>query len=171
MYARKQGGGLQVAENAEGSPVRGVATWPLDGGYRRYTTIPFGGLSLSSTAMAYARFAQMLLNGGELDGVRILSRKTVELMTMNHLPRSIPSIEATGDNGVGYGLGVSVVTDPAREGVLDSIGDFGWAGAASTRVWIDPKEQMIVVVLAQYLPFDPQFLALAQTMAYQAIID
>jgi CubicO group peptidase (beta-lactamase class C family) len=171
MYVAKPGGGLQAVENADGSPVRGVAKWPLDAGYGRFTSIPFGGLSLSGTAIAYARFAQMLINGGELDGVRILSRKTVELMTMNHLPRSIPSIEATGDNGVGYGLGVSVAINPAREGALDSIGEFGWAGAATTKVWIDPKEQMIVVVLAQYMPFDPQFLALAQTMAYQAIID
>jgi len=173
MYAAKQGGGLQLAENADGSAVKGVAPWPLDGGYGRYTTVPFGGLSLSSTATAYARFAQMLLNGGELDGVRILSRKTVELMTTNHLPASIPSIDLgdARDNGVGYGLGVSVTKDPAREGVLDSVGEFGWAGAASTKVLIDPREQMIVVVLAQYVPFDPQFLAFAQTMAYQAIVD
>jgi CubicO group peptidase (beta-lactamase class C family) len=170
MYAPKPGGGLNVAENADGSPAKG-ATPPLDGGYARYTTIPFGGLSLSGTAMAYARFAQMLLNGGELDGVRILSRKTVELMTMNHLPASIPSIGAAGDNGVGYGLGVSVVTNPARQGVLDSAGEFGWSGAASTKVLIDPKEQMVIVVLTQYVPFDPRFLALAQTMAYQAIVE
>jgi CubicO group peptidase (beta-lactamase class C family) len=143
---------------------------PLDGGYARYTTIPFGGLSLSGTAMAYAQFAQMLLNGGELDGVRILSRKTVELMTMNHLPPAIPSIGG-GDNGQGYGLGVSVVTNPAREGMIDSVGQFGWAGAASTKVFIDPKEDMVIVVLAQHMPFDTNFLALAQTLAYQAIAD
>jgi CubicO group peptidase (beta-lactamase class C family) len=170
MYGPKAGGGLDVAENADGTPTRGAVP-PLDGGYARYTTIPFGGLSLSGTAMAYARFAQMLLNGGELDGVRILSRKTVELMTMNHLPPSIASIGAAGDNGVGYGLGVSVAVNPARQGVLDSAGEFGWSGAATTKVWIDPKEQMVIVVLTQYVPYEPRFLALAQTMAYQAIVE
>jgi CubicO group peptidase (beta-lactamase class C family) len=63
------------------------------------------------------------------------------------------------------------VTDPAREGVIDSAGRFGWAGAASTKVFIDPKEEMVIVVLAQYMPFDTNFLALAQTLAYQAIAD
>ena len=121
--------------------------------------------------MAYASFAQMLLNRGELDGVRILSRKTVELMTMNHLPPSIPSIGTAGDNGIGYGLGVSVVMDPAREGVVDSVGQFGWSGAASTKVFIDPKESMVIVVLSQYFPFDSSFLTLAQSLAYQAIVD
>jgi CubicO group peptidase (beta-lactamase class C family) len=169
-YAPKAGGGLELSENADGSPVKGAKP-PLDVGYARHTTIPFGGTSLSGTAMAYAQFAQMLLNGGELDGVRILSRKTVELMTMNHLPASIPSIGAASDNGVGYGLGVSVVTNPARQGVLDSAGEFGWMGAATTKVLIDPKEQMVIVVLTQYLPFDPRFLAFAQTMAYQAIVE
>jgi CubicO group peptidase (beta-lactamase class C family) len=170
MYAPKRGGGLEMNETAEGAPTK-AATPPLDGGYARYTTIPFGGLSLSGTAMAYAQFAQMLLNGGELDGVRILSRKTVELMTSNHLPPAVASISGSGDNGIGYGLGVSVVTNPAREGVIDSVGQFGWAGAASTKVFIDPKEEMVVVVLAQYMPFDTNFLSLAQTLAYQAIVD
>lgn len=169
-YAPKSGGGLEVSENADGTRGK-AATPPLEGGYARYTTIPFGGLSLSGTAMAYAQFAQMLLNGGELDGVRILSRKTVELMTANHLPPAIPSIGGGGDNGVGYGLGVSVVINPAREGVIDSAGQFGWAGAASTKVFIDPREEMVIVVLAQHMPFDTNFLALAQTLAYQAIVD
>jgi CubicO group peptidase (beta-lactamase class C family) len=170
MYAPRPGGGLEVAENADGTAAA-RAVPELGEGYARHTTIPFGGSSLSGTAMAYARFAQMLLNGGELDGVRILSRKTVELMTMNHLPPSIASIGAAGDNGLGYGLGVSVATNPAREGVLDSVGEFGWSGAASTKVLIDPKEQMVIVVLTQYVPYDPRFLALVQTLAYQAIVE
>ena len=169
-YGPKAGGGLDVVENADGSPLKGALP-PLDFGYARFTTIPFGGHSLSGTAMAYAQFAQMLLNQGELDGVRILSPKTVELMTMNHLPPAIASIGAAGDSGVGYGLGVSVVTNPARAGVIDSVGEFGWSGAASTKVLIDPKEEMVVVVITQYMPFDTNFLALAQTVAYQAIID
>ena len=170
MYGPKKGGGLEVRENADGSSIKESEATSGEG-YLRYTTIPFGGLGLSGTAMAYASFAQMLLNRGELDGVRILSRKTVELMTMNHLPPSIPSIGTAGDNGVGYGLGVSVVVDPAREGVVDSVGQFGWSGAASTKVFIDPKESMVIVVLSQYFPFDSSFLTLAQSLAYQAIVD
>ena len=168
-YGPKTGGGLEVRENADGTGVKGTESLAVD--YGRYEKMPFGGLGLSSTALSYARFAQMLLNKGELDGVRILSRKTVELMTMNHLPPSIPSIGSNGDNGVGYGLGVSVVIDPAREGVIDSAGQFGWGGAASTKVLIDPKEAMVIVVLTQYMPYDPNFLSLAQTVAYQAIVD
>jgi CubicO group peptidase (beta-lactamase class C family) len=168
-YGQKTGGGLEVRENADGTAVKRPETLGVD--YARYETIPFGGLGLSGTALSYARFAQMLLNKGELDGVRILSRKTVELMTMNHLPPSIPSIGTAGDNGIGYGLGVSVVLDPAREGVIDSAGQFGWGGAASTKVFIDPKESMVVIVMTQYMPFDPNFLSLAQTLAYQAIVD
>ena len=90
---------------------------------------------------------------------------------MNHLPPSVRSISDSGDNGIGYGLGWSVVTNPAMEGNVDSVGEFGWAGAATTKVFIDPKEKMVIVVLTQYLPFDTNFLALAQTLAYQAIVD
>ena len=94
-----------------------------------------------------------------------------ETYRVSHLPSSIVSIGAAGDNGTGYGLGVSVVIDPAKEGMLDSAGQFGWGGAASTKVFIDPKESMVVVVLTQYMPFDASFLSLAQTLAYQAIAD
>jgi CubicO group peptidase (beta-lactamase class C family) len=105
-----------------------------------------GGAGLVSTARDYARFLQMMLNGGELDGVRLLSRRTVELMTSDHL-RGI-----TFTDGQGFGLGFSVVSDVGARGVPGSMGEFGWGGAYHSTYWVDPKEQMVVVYLTQLLP-------------------
>lgn len=105
-----------------------------------------GGAGLVSTARDYARFLQMMLNGGELDGKRLISRKTVELMTTNHL-RGIPY-----NDGQGFGLGFSVVTDVGARGIPGSLGEFGWGGAYHSTYWVDPKEQMAVVYLTQLLP-------------------
>ena len=116
---------------------------PETSNYARFTEHPFGGLSLSSTIMDYLIFSQMLLNDGELNGVRILGKKTVEFMRVNHLPENIPSIPF-GD-GVGYGLGVSSMLNPAAAGNLSSVGSFGWGGAASTQVAIDPVEDMVLL--------------------------
>jgi CubicO group peptidase (beta-lactamase class C family) len=141
-------------------------------GYARYTDHHFGTLSLSSTAGDYLRFARMLLNGGELDGVRILGRKTVELMSQNHLPADIPSINnGTGPAASGYGLGVSVTLDAAALGRLDSAGSFGWGGAATTVFRVDPVEDMVYVIMAQTFPNDTASLNKVQTLIYQALID
>jgi CubicO group peptidase (beta-lactamase class C family) len=105
-----------------------------------------GGAGLVSTARDYARFLQMMLNGGELDGVRLLSRRTVELMTSDHL-RGIAFTD-----GQGFGLGFSVVSDVGARGVPGSVGEFGWGGAYHSTYWVDPKEQMVVVYLTQLLP-------------------
>jgi len=105
-----------------------------------------GGAGLVSTARDYGRFLQMMLNGGELDGVRILSRKTVELMTANHLR------DVTFNDGQGFGLGFSVVTDVGARGIPGSLGEFGWGGAYHSTYWVDPKEQMVVVYLTQLIP-------------------
>jgi CubicO group peptidase (beta-lactamase class C family) len=105
-----------------------------------------GGAGLMSTAPDYARFLQMMLNGGELDGTRLLSRRTVDLMTSNHL-RNIPF-----NDGQGFGLGFSVVTDVGARGTPGSLGEFGWGGAYHSTYWVDPKEQMVVVYLTQLLP-------------------
>lgn len=105
-----------------------------------------GGAGLVSTARDYARFLQMMLNGGELDGVRLLSRATVELMTSNHL-RGIAF-----NDGQGFGLGFSVVTDVGARGTPGSIGEFGWGGAYHSTYWVDPKEQLVVVYLTQLIP-------------------
>lgn len=162
--------GLTLIETRAGQPAEGEGAASL-GGYARYTQVPFGGLSLSSTAMDYARFAQMLVNGGELDGVRILGEKTVELMRSNHLPPGIPGISGPSGGGTGYGLGVSVSLDPAQAGNLGSKGQFGWAGAAGTWVTMDPEEQMVTMLFAQTLPGDLGLAARLQTLAYQAIVD
>jgi CubicO group peptidase (beta-lactamase class C family) len=118
-----------------------------------------GGGGLLSTAADYMRFARMLLQGGELDGVRLLSPKTLALMTANHLPggRDLPSMsrsmfsEATYD-GVGFGLGFATTIAPASTLIPGSAGDFFWGGAASTFFWVDPQEDLIGLFLTQLLP-------------------
>lgn len=139
--------------------------------YDRFATRPFGTEGLSSTAMDYARFSQMLLNGGELDGVRILSKKTVELMTQNNLPAQVGDLAATGKPGMGFGLGFAVTLNAPAVGNLVSPGTFGWDGAATTSFMIDPKEDIVAIVMAQKWPYDSQFLSEFQTMVYQAIAD
>jgi len=137
-----------------------------DDPYQHFNEHPFGGVSLASTPRDYLRFAQMLLNGGELNGVRILGRKTVELMTSDHVPPATP----TWSGGVRYGLGVSVLTDPAQAGNLGSKGEYGWSGHATTWVGIDPKEDMVALLFAQYLPKDGAFVEEFQTLVYQALV-
>ena len=93
-----------------------------------------------STARDYLRFSQMMLNGGQLDGVRLLSPKTIELMTANHLG-DIPM--GFGQMGSGFGLGFGLVLDPGEVGEVSSAGEFNWGGLAGARFWIDPQEQLI----------------------------
>jgi CubicO group peptidase (beta-lactamase class C family) len=175
---REQGNpasGLVQVETREGvaAAASGPNSSPLPGGYARYTDIPFGGLSMSSTAMDYALFGQMLVNGGELNGTRLLGTKTVELMTSNNLPPSIPGISLGGppSSATGYGLGVSVTLSPAAAGNLGSKGTFGWAGAASTWAILDPEEDLVLILMTQYMVADFDFAARFQTLAYQAIVD
>ena len=137
-----------------------------DDGYERATAHPFGGIGASSTPADYLRFARMLLNGGELDGVRILGRKTVELMTSDNLPHDTP----TWQEGIRYGLGVSVLTGPAQAGNLGSVGDYGWSGYATTWFVVDPKEDLIALLFAQYTPKDGHFVDEFQTLVYQALV-
>ena len=113
---------------------------------RPYTS---GAGGLYSTAGDYARFCQMLLNGGELDGVRVLSRKSVDLMLADHLASFSPRLDAWGD---GYGLGVYVVRDPAARGRLGSAGQFGWSGAGGTYFTVDPRERLVAILMTQHLP-------------------
>jgi CubicO group peptidase (beta-lactamase class C family) len=101
----------------------------------------------------------MLLNKGELNGKRILGRKTVEYMTMNHLPdgkdlteMSESAFSETPYAGVGFGLGFSVMVDPAKSQTLSDVGEFGWGGMASTVFFINPKEDMLVIFLTQLVP-------------------
>jgi len=127
--------------------------------YREPPSFVSGGGGLVSTAADYMRFARMLLRGGELDGVRLLGPKTVELMTANHLPGGVdlPRLSRSmfseaNYEGVGFGLGFATTVAPASTLIPGSAGDFFWGGAASTFFWVDPREDMIVVFLTQLLP-------------------
>ena len=142
--------------------------------------VPFGGSGLLSTARDYLRFAQMLVNGGELDGTRILGRKTVDLMLGDHLgPRHGPSPLAgfepwlqSSAEGVGFGFTGAVITDPALSCLPGSVGQFFWGGWASTFFFIDREEQLVGMVLAQLIPSDAYPLrADARILTYQALID
>ncbi len=106
-----------------------------------------GGAGLLSTATDYTRFLQMMLNGGELEGIRLLSRKTVELMTTNHL-----TPEQGFRAGQGFGLGFSVVEDVGARGLPGSKGEYGWGGAYHSTYWVDPAEELVVVYLTQLIP-------------------
>ncbi len=130
---------------------------PLTSHYTGDVTFFSGGGGLVSTAHDYYRFCQMMLNGGELEGARILGRKSVELMTMNHLPGNrdltdlaVGSFSETTYEGVGFGLGVSVTLDLAVAQSIGSVGEYGWGGAASTAFWIDPLEDLIVIFMVQF---------------------
>lgn len=125
-----------------------------------------GGAGLLSTTTDYARFLQMLLNEGELDGVRLLSPKTVELMTSNHV----------GDlyqNGrFGFGLGFEITEHVGRSGRHGSVGEFGWGGAYFTKYWVDPQEQLVVVFMTQLLPASGLDLqSKLRTLVYSALVE
>ena len=118
-----------------------------------------GGGGLLSTAYDYHRFTQMLLGGGELDGVRLLGPRTVALMRRNHIPGGVdletfgrPLYAETPLRGVGFGLGFSMVLDPVAYGTLASVGDYGWGGAASTAFWVDPAEELTCLFFTQLMP-------------------
>jgi CubicO group peptidase (beta-lactamase class C family) len=118
-----------------------------------------GGGGLLSTMSDYYRFCSMLLNQGELDGTRIIGRKTLAMMASNHLPdnkdlteMSQSAFSETTYQGVGFGLGFSVILDPVKTQSLTDVGEYGWGGAASTVFWVNPKEEMVVIFLTQLLP-------------------
>lgn len=139
-----------------------------------YDFAPFGGVSLSSPVMDYARFAQMLVNSGELEGARLLSPKTVDLMATDHLPNGVTRGAAGGgeSSGEGYGLGVRVVTDAAKAGNLTSAGTFGWSGAAGTHFFVDRSEELTAVFMIQRQGSGGFGMSSAfETMVYQAIVD
>ncbi len=130
-----------------------------------------GGGGLTSTINDYFIFAQMLLNGGEYQGVRILGRKTVEYLSSNHMPENLLPY-APDASGEGYGLAMSVTVDENQLGFLGSTGDYGWGGAASTYFRIDPKENMVLISMTQFLPmgfhaYHDDF----RNAAYQALVD
>nr|VFJ52029.1 MAG: CubicO group peptidase, beta-lactamase class C family [Candidatus Kentron sp. FW]VFJ70547.1 MAG: CubicO group peptidase, beta-lactamase class C family [Candidatus Kentron sp. FW] len=138
----------------------------------RPETFARGGHGLFSTTRDYMRFALMLLNDGAWDGVRILGRKTTELMHTNHLPDALLPFEDAGKiyHGYGFGLGSRTMMDVGMVGIPGSVGEFGWAGAASTYYWVDPVEQLVGVFMTQYQgPEEPD--KDFRTLTYQAISD
>lgn len=128
--------------------VPGIAGWMAGESVNAY---PSGAGGLYSTAADYVRFCQMLMNGGELDGVSILGRKTVELMMQNHLTHLNPPVNEYSD-AEGFGLGGYVVLDVARRGRPGSVGQFGWSGAAGTYYTLDRQERLIAILMTQHLP-------------------
>jgi CubicO group peptidase (beta-lactamase class C family) len=141
-----------------------------------------GGGGLFSTASDYVRFCQMLLNQGELDGVRLLSRKTVQLMASDHLPPGLGfgtytlelgSSAPLAEYGQGYGLAVGVRKEEGRSPVPGSVGDFYWGGAYGTYFWIDPKEQLIMVFMLQETDMKKRarYRPLMRNLVYAALID
>lgn len=124
------------------------------------------GAGLLSTARDYARFLQMILNGGELDGVRIMSRKSVELMSVSHLG------DVDFEPGTGFGLGFSVVEDVGARGIHGSVGELGWGGAYHSTYWIDPAERLVVVHLTQLRPADNvDDHEVVRSLVYSALVD
>ena len=152
---------------------------PAQSAYLQRPTFFSGGGGMVSTLDDYHRFTKMLLGRGEVAGVRLLGRKTVEYMTRNHMPgnRDLaamgqPVFSETPYEGIGFGLGFSVVVDPAAANVLDSPGEFAWGGAASTYFWIDPLEELIVIFMTQLLPSSAYPIRRQlKTLVYQALVD
>ncbi len=155
VYEFGEDGNLQQIEKVH------AATGPL-------SFFHSGGGGLQSTAADYLRFCQMVLNDGELDGVRLLGRKTAELIKMNHVPSDWL---APGRTGSGFGLGFSVVTDVADTHSLGSVGTCSWGGMASTTFWIDPVEELIGVFMTQLVGADSPFHAQFRVLTYQGITD
>ena len=147
------------------------------------STFAWGGFGLVSTAGDFLKFAQMLLNGGELQGRRLLGPRTVQYMTQNHLPPEMIPIQLTPEvsiNGYGYGFGMRVLTDVRRLNGLGSEGEYGWHGYGGTYFWVDPKEDLIGLILMRIEPFSSMqfetmgyftFIDTFRSLTYQAVVD
>ena len=163
LYGKKTDSNFAVLDLPDSSQYKPPVAWHS------------GGSGLLSTASDYLQFAQCILNKGELDGVRLLSPKTIALMTCNHLPLSLLPISFEGIEpmlGMGFGLGFGVMLDPAHAGMMGSVGDHGWGGYAETYFWIDPCEELIAILMTQYLPSQTYPIRKEfRTAVYQALID
>ncbi len=157
----------QLKEIEDGPVEDGPVTFAVDYPYSAGTRYLSGGAGITSTAEDYARFAQMLLNGGSLHGSRVLGRKTVELMISDHTGHLADS----GFGADGFGLGVSIDGGPSASGSIRTRGSYGWGGFFNTTFWVDPEEQLVAVLLTQHYPFGVELLNLYPTLVYQAIDD
>jgi CubicO group peptidase (beta-lactamase class C family) len=167
-FRRPKDKSLKLVDDPERSP------------YRQPRAFLSGGGGLVSTTADYLRFCSMLVNGGEVDGVRVLGRKTVELMASNHLPggRSMTDFAMPGGfgevgfTGMGFGLTVAVNLGPEQSGVVSSKGDYTWGGYASTIFWVDPAEDLAVVFMTQLIPSGTfNFRDQLKALVYPSIVD
>ncbi|MBT6056576.1 MAG: beta-lactamase family protein [Gammaproteobacteria bacterium] len=158
LYSEVDEDQLTVSQGHESNIILDNPRYPAGNGQSYFS----GGAGVSSTAYDYARFIQMLLNNGELDGSRILGRKSVELMQS-------PRIDSDGDQVPDFGLGFEIIVDPAKAGELGSIGSYSWSGAFLTSYWIDPSEDLIAVFMSQVRPSQSDIRAKFNTMVYQAL--
>ena len=160
-------GGLKLQEAAADSP------------YLKPTRLFAGGGGLTASMRDYARFCQMLLNRGELEGTRLLGRKTVEYMRLNHLPENRdmaamgqPVWSETSYEGIGFGLGFAVVLDPVKAQFVSSPGEHHWGGAASTFFWVDPQEDLFTILFTQLVPSSTYPIRRElRARVYQALVD
>jgi CubicO group peptidase (beta-lactamase class C family) len=158
VYEHGKNGELQPVDHFEFEVIEGVKKFPM------------GGAGLFSTIEDYSRFGQMLCNGGELNGVRILGRKTFEQMTVDHLA-GLRITNRTFTEGYGFGLGVAVRINNGLAGTLGTLGSFGWSGMATTLCGVDPVEELVLLIFTQHFPYDEHGLLERFTnLVYQALI-
>jgi CubicO group peptidase (beta-lactamase class C family) len=149
-----------------------------DSNFVNRRTFESGGGGLLSTTEDYMRFSQMLINGGELEGERIIGRKTLDYMTQNHLggifgttgqhsPDELPGMA----RGTGFGLGFAVIEDPTAVGGNTSTGEYYWGGAAGTIFWVDPVEELVGIVMIQHMNVQVPLRAVFKALTYGAIIE
>jgi CubicO group peptidase (beta-lactamase class C family) len=165
LYVKNEKSDLSLHESPQESPViDAVETFS-------------GGDGLVSTVADYFRFTEMLRCKGELDGGRLLGRKTIEYMTTNHLSGDLadmgqPTFNETTYEGIGFGLGFSVMLDPAKARLMGTPGEYAWGGYASTAFWIDPQEDMTVIFLTQLIPSSAYPIRRElRVLTYQALVD
>jgi len=158
LYAYVEGKGLVESDGSESIIKFDNPDYPIKGSKTFFS----GGAGLSSTAADYGRFVHMLLNQGELDGVRILSRKSVELMRTAR-------IDFDGDDTPDFGLGFEVINDLGKHDTLGSVGSYSWGGAFYTSYWIDPSEQLAAVFMSQARPVKSDIADKFKALVYQAL--
>jgi CubicO group peptidase (beta-lactamase class C family) len=158
----------QKARLAEAQPMGGKPQTLLDVSQR--PAFLAGGHGMVATAMDYYRFSAMMLNGGELDGVRLLSKKTVEYMTSDHLGTLSRGPAYAPGPGYGFGLGFAVRTAPGLAAVPGSVGDYYWGGLGGTYFWIDPKESLIAIMMLQAPAQREYYRMLFRDLVYAAVV-
>ena len=186
LYVPLTGGGdlsgVGKATKAESAEVRSglkLQEGASDSRFLQPTWLYSGGAGLTSTIGDYARFCQMLLNGGDLDGARMLSPKTVAYMRTNQLPGNRdmaamgqPVWSETSYEGIGFGLGFAVIIDPVKANMITSVGEHHWGGGASTFFWLDPTEDLFTVFLTQLMPSSTYPIRRElRARVYQALVD